>query len=77
MLLPFNWSLLTLDEARQLVDYIEKSTATNGQSRNYDKMTKVGVMDIYSKLREFVEAADHYEANIRYLNTDDFERRRD
>lgn len=74
MLLPFQWAALTLEEAKLLMKYIEESTATKGDSRNYAKMRKAGVLDIYNKLREFVETAQHYEDRLRYFDPDDFMR---
>lgn len=69
MLLPFEWAVLTVQEARQLMEYIEKSTATKTMPRNYDKIHKAGLTDIYDKLRQFVEANAQYEINLRYLDT--------
>jgi len=60
---------LTFDEAKLLMEFIEKSTATKGLTRNYEKMQKAGVMEIYNRLREFVEQKVHYEDQIRYLDT--------
>lgn len=74
MLLPFQWSVLTLDEARTLMKFIEESTATKGQSRNYDKMQKAGVLEVYNSIRTFVEKADHWSGNLEYFNPDDYAR---
>lgn len=62
MLLPFQWAILTVEEARLLVEYIEKSTATKTMPRYYEKTQKVGMLQIYEKLREFVEVNAQYEA---------------
>ncbi len=67
MLLPFDFAVITTAEARLLMEFIEKQTATKGDSRNYGKMQKLGVLEIYNKLREFVEAAHHYEWQLRTL----------
>lgn len=77
MLLPFQMGVITVEEARLLMTFIETSTATKGQSRNYDKMQKAGVLEIYNKLRELVEFHDHYEGQIRYLDTYDLVREGD
>ena len=68
--MPFEWAVLTVQEARLLMEYIEKTTATKGLSRNYDKIYKAGMADIYSKLREFVEANHQYH-NLHNLDTCD------
>jgi hypothetical protein len=73
MLTPFQWVVLTVEEARKLQDYIERSTATKGLAVNYE-ILKVGMLEIYSKLAEFVEMSDHYGANLRDFNPDDFAR---
>lgn len=54
--------------------HIEESTATKGDSRNYAKMQKAGVLEIYNKLREFVEMNQHYEDQLRYLDRSEFVR---
>lgn len=70
MLMPFQWAILELEEARILLKHIENI----GGYRNYDKMRELGLLDIYNRLREFVGVADHYEANIRYLDPSDYAR---
>ncbi len=74
MLLPHQWSILTIEDAKLLVDFIEKSTATKGLSRNYDKIGKMGILQVYNRLREFIDNHDHYECQVRYLDTSDFVR---
>lgn len=71
MLLPHQWAVLTVEEATILMQYIEKSTATKSMSRNYDKMEKVGVLEIYNKLREFVEYHRHQQ-NLLNLDLSQF-----
>jgi len=75
MLTPFQWAVLTVEDARLLMQYIEKTTATKSQPRNYDKMQKAGMLEVYNRLREFVELNTHFENTLRYLDTSDFERR--
>ncbi len=65
MLLPFDFAILTAAEAQLLIQFIETSTATKSQPKNYDKMAKVGILEMYNKLRDFVEAANQYENNLR------------
>jgi hypothetical protein len=72
MLLPFDFAVITAAEAKLLMEFIEKQTATKSLSRNYDKMQKLGVLELYNKLREFVEAAHHYEWQLRGLDTGRF-----
>lgn len=69
MLLPFDFALLTVEEARLLIKFIERQTATKSNSKNYEKMTKLGVMEIYRKLEEFTLASDHYNYDLRCLET--------
>ncbi len=69
MLLPFDFAVLTKEEAKLLKEFIEKMTATKNNTRNYEKMQKLGIMLIYDKLREFVESSDHYQHSIRNLDT--------
>lgn len=60
MLLPFDFAIITVEEANQLIAFIEKMTATKGDPRNYGKMIKLGVMELYDKLRTFVGNSHHY-----------------
>lgn len=62
MLMPFDWAVLTVQEARLLMEYIEKSTATKTQPRYYEKIQKAGMLPIYEKLREFVETNAQHQA---------------
>lgn len=77
MLLPFQWAVLTVEEARLLMSYIESSTATKSQFKNYDKMQKAGMLQVYEKLREFVETSVQWEGNLRWLDPNNFETRED
>lgn len=70
MLLPFQFSILTLEEAKLLISFIEKSTATKTHNRNYDKICKMGILDMYNKLRDFVEEATHYDGQLKYFDED-------
>ena len=60
--MPFEWAVLTVQEARLLMTYIEKSTATKTMPKRYDKMQQFGVLPIYEKLRDFVELNAQYQA---------------
>jgi len=62
MLLPLEFAILSVQEARQLVEYIEKSTASKTMPIRYDKIQQVGMLDIYMRLREFVELHKQYQA---------------
>ncbi len=68
--MPFQWTVLTVVDAKMLVDYIEKSTAIPGNQKNYHKIGEKGMLPIYNQLREFVEQADHYEGQLKNLDTD-------
>ena len=70
MLLPFEWTVLSVQEARLLMEYIENSTSSKTMPKRYDKIQQVGMLPIYEKLREFVEANAQYN-NLHNLNTSD------
>lgn len=61
MLMPNEWAVITVQEARLLMEYIEKSTSSKTMPRRYDKMQEVGMLPIYEKLREFVELNKQYQ----------------
>ena len=75
MLMPFQWAVLTIEEAKLLMQYIEKTTSTKTIPKHYEKMQKAGMFSIYEKLREFVEVNAQYECHLRYLDPSDFETR--
>lgn len=67
MLLPFDWAVITLNEAKILVDFIEKSTATPKIPINYEKMSKVNILEMYDKLKHFITNSQHYK-NIEHID---------
>lgn len=73
MLLPFDFAVLTSDEASILFEFIEKATETKACPKNYKKMQELGIHDIYVNLREFLEMRHSYCNNLRYLNPDDYQ----
>lgn len=75
MLLPFEFVILTLEDAQKLVNYIETSTATVTNLKNTNKMIKLGVYDIYMKLEEFVRQSKHYKDNLCWFLPDDYLRK--
>ncbi len=70
MLMPFEYGLLSLEEANKLIEYIEKTTATKNNPQNYEKMRSVGILDSYNGLRNFVDEAYQYN-KLKNLNVDD------
>jgi hypothetical protein len=62
MMMPFDWAVLSIEEAKLLMEYIEKSTATKTQKKYYEKIQRLGMLPIYQKLREFVELHNQYKA---------------
>ena len=62
MMMPFDWAVLSIEEAKLLMEYIEKSTATKTQKKYYEKIQRLGILPIYQKLREFVELHNQYKA---------------
>ena len=69
MLLPFQWVVLTLEEAKTLMRFIETSTATKTIPIHYEKMRKFGILETYEKLRQFVEASHQYDYHLRNLDS--------
>jgi len=61
-MMPFDWAVLSIEEAKLLMEYIEKSTATKTQKKYYEKIQRLGILPIYQKLREFVELHNQYKA---------------
>lgn len=61
-MLPHEWAVLTVTEAKKLVEFIDKMTAGN-----YQRMNELGVLSIYSQLRSFVANSKHYEQTLRLL----------
>ena len=62
MLLPLEFAILSVQEAKLLMEYIEKSTSSKTMPIRYDKIQQVGMLDIYMRLREFVELHKQYQA---------------
>lgn len=62
MLMPFEWAVITIQEARLLMEYIEKSTSSKTMPRRYEKIQEAGMLPVYEKLREFVELNAQYQA---------------
>lgn len=69
MLMPFEWAVLTVQEAKLLMEYIEKSTSSKTMPKRYDKIQQVGMLEIYTRLRDFVESHSQYQA-LQGLNID-------
>jgi hypothetical protein len=61
MLQPFDFAIINIDEAKLLLDFIRKQTATKHIDKNYEKMQKLGVLEIHSMLESFVYNHAHYE----------------
>jgi hypothetical protein len=55
--------------------FIEKTTSTPACSKNFEKMEKAGVRNIYNQLREFVEMSEHYDSELKMFDASDFARR--
>ena len=69
MLFPINFTIIDIKEAKLLKDFIDQQTRTKTIFPHYKKMQKLGVLKIYVKLKEFIEYHDHYEQELRYLDT--------
>ena len=65
MLLPFEWAILTLEEAKLMKDYIQKSTARKGLSVDYKRIHEAGLSGIWEKLEEFINQAEHYRHQLK------------
>lgn len=64
MLLPFDFAVIDVKEAEQLIEFIEKTTATKKVQKNYAKIESFGMMKIYEKLIEFVHNSNHYKQEL-------------
>ena len=72
MLLPFDFAVITYEEAKLLRDFIRAKTDSPDRDKDYDQMRKDGVLEIYSKLDDFCKMAEHYEYNLQRLDPSDF-----
>ncbi len=70
MLLPLESAIIDIDEARQIVAFIESSTATKSNPKNYEKIIKLGMIDLYEKLIKFIGIYDHYHRELKYIDTE-------
>jgi hypothetical protein len=68
MLFSHQFAILTTEEAKTLMDYIQNTTATASRNLNYEKMKKMGIWDIYVSLKELVDSSGHYEHFLRTLD---------
>jgi len=66
MLLPFEFGIITIEDASLLKTFIEKQTATKAYPVNYKKMQEEGVMNIYEKLIDFIYSHEHYLGKLKY-----------
>lgn len=67
MLMPFEWAVITVEEARILKKFIEASTATKAYPVNYKKIEEAGMQIMYDKLSMFISEHEHYEGQLRYF----------
>jgi hypothetical protein len=67
MLTQFQFGIITPDEARLLVHFIEKMTAAEGLTVNYKKMQELGVMSIHTDLKRLIDEYDHYQMTLKNL----------
>lgn len=58
---PFENVTISIEEVLLLINFIEQSTATPKNPRNYDKISKLGVLPLYDDLRRFVDEYNHYQ----------------
>ena len=72
MLLPFEFAILTVEEAKLLKKFIEESTATKAFPKNYMKMGSAGVLELYRKLEEFLHDRQQWNDRLRYFDPNDF-----
>lgn len=73
MLQPFDWAVLTKEEAVILIAFIDKTLG----ARNYKALQEAGMMQIYSALKKFVEQSDHYEHHVSDFQPSDYKRNDD
>ena len=72
MLLPHQWAVLTVEEAKALKVFIEKSTATKREKIYLKKIKDQNIFELWNKLREFIENYEQYEYILRHLDTSEF-----
>lgn len=61
MLGPFEYVILTINDAEKIRDYILRTTAVDGLDKNYKNISKVGLMDIYTELTEALIKKEKFE----------------
>jgi hypothetical protein len=74
MLMPFEWAVITVEEARILKKFIETVTATKAYPVNYKKIEESGMKIMYDKLSMFISEADHYAGQLKYFQEKDYDR---
>lgn len=67
MLLPFDFAVISVDEAKKIMDFIVKMTATKKRVFNDAKIRELGMMEIYQRLQEFVQMSNHYKNDLQYF----------
>jgi hypothetical protein len=69
MLLPFEFAIISKDEITTLMDFIRRMTETKTIKENYPKMEKLGILELYEKLRQFMYSSNHYHNELQYFDT--------
>lgn len=73
MLMPFDFVILTYDEAVTLCEFVKKNILVpKGTKPSPAKDIKDGVAALYSKLTEFITMSNHYQNDLRSLDPGDF-----
>lgn len=69
MLQPFEFAILTQQDAEILVEFIIKQTASKSSPINYKKMGELKVLNIYEQLMNFIESKRQYDNNLKSLDS--------
>lgn len=75
MLLPFQFAILTREDAKVLTDYLLKSVGAKASESKWKKLQELGISEIYSKLEEFLSMSYHYDNELHSLDSSDFQRK--
>lgn len=75
MLIPFDFAIMTIEDANRIYKFIIKMTDKKGQV-NHKKIEEEGLTDLFNKVSRFIEGRDQWIYTLENLSTSDFEPRR-
>lgn len=74
MLIPFDFAIMTIDDANQIRNFIIKVTDKKGHV-NHKKIEEEGLTELFNKVNRFIEGREQWIHTLENLNTSDFEPR--